>query len=67
VTRSLGIDYEPRMIERTVSSSSFIPRGTAGFRPEAVEGWRSELDERSARWLSRLAAADLAAQGYAPN
>lgn len=66
ISEFVGVPCQPQMLERSVITSSYMQRGTPGFRPEATDAWRSSLDGSLSRWLSRLTGPELADQGYPP-
>lgn len=60
----VGVPYSDEMVDRPVVSSSFMPRGTRGIRPEARSHWRAEVARPLARWIGLLCGDRLTQQGY---
>jgi hypothetical protein len=60
----VGVPYTPAMLDRPVVSSSFLPRGSRGIRPEVAQRWRRELHPLLARWTALLCGKALQENGY---
>ena len=60
----VGVPYTEAMLDRPVVSSSFLPRGSRGIRPEVAQRWRSELHPLLARWTALLCGKALQEHGY---
>lgn len=66
VCEHVGIAFETRMLERRVTHSSYMTRGTPGLRPEAIDHWRSQLSPAVGRYLAAVAGPAMARHGYRP-
>jgi hypothetical protein len=62
----VGLPFSPSMLRPRVAASSFIPDGTMGFRLEALERWRRELDAPLAAWIALAAGISADDRGPSP-